>query len=280
MPGMNDSDLRPDSMNPTHTEGESETFLKRAANILIALGEGMDTVTEISKRCNLSTSTTHRILQALTEPHFTFHDSLTRRYYLGPLVTRLNSNPGSTHQYLLFAALDYMVRLRDFAEETTTLDTAIGIRYLHLHAVHSKSSLKVQPEISHPEEIASILPIGASQKMLLSFLNEKDLDFSLKIAARQLTNKNPAVEVDVKKWKNQVIQIRELGYAITRGESIPGGIGISVPVRNYPNPVALTVLGPENRMETKITSIKDELLKCAKQLSNKLLEVLPNKSEK
>ncbi len=278
MPRLTKNNINLTGLIKPNSEGESDSFLRRAASILLCLSEGVDTVTEISKYCNLSPSTTHRILNSLAEPHFTIYDPSSRRYYLGPLVSRLSANPSSTHTYLIFCALGQMSHLLDVAGETVTLDIAIGIKYIHLHALHSKHSLKVQGNTYPTDELMMLQPTGASQKMLLSQLNDKDLEIALKINANRIKAEDPEAEPDIHKWKNQIKTIRDQGYSLTRGESIPGGLGISVPVYNYIHPVALTLIGPEYRMKPNVTAYREELLSSAKRLSDELLEIFSNKS--
>lgn len=257
----------PDSRN------NPDSFLSRAANILVCLSEGIDTVTEVARACKLSASTTHRILQALTDTRLAIYDASNRRYYLGTLVSRLVSNSYTTHRYLVCCALKEMYRLLEVSGETVTLDAAVGIEYFHLHAVHSMHSIRVQGDYSR--RLQSLIPLGASQKVLLSQLNEKDLNIALKIAANWFEDNYSLSEIDIEEWKSQLDRIKKQGYAVTRGESIPGGLGISVPVFNYQQPVALTILGPENRISDRVEGFTGELLVSGARLSKLILEVIP-----
>lgn len=252
----------------TDTDGSPVPFVTRVASILACLSEGTNTVTDISKCCNLSTSTTHRLLNALKEPLFTVYDSINHRYYLGPLITKLASNSYTSHQYLLMNAIAEMKRLSEITEETVSLDIVVGIQFLHVYDIPSKYSLKV---ITETKEIQPITPLGAAQKVLLAQFEDKSLRLALKVAA----NWDPSFKnIQTSQIMDALMQIRQQGYAITYGEAIPGGTGISVPIRNYVCPVALAILGPESRVSPKIAELTKELLTSADALSKNMLDLL------
>ena len=127
----------PDSRN------NPDSFLSRAANILVCLSEGIDTVTEVARACKLSASTTHRILQALTDTRLAIYDASNRRYYLGTLVSRLVSNSYTTHRYLVCCALKRCIACWKYPGDCN-IGCGCGSEYFHLHAVHSMHSIRVQ----------------------------------------------------------------------------------------------------------------------------------------
>jgi hypothetical protein len=53
---------------------------------------------------------------------------------------------------------------------------------------------------------------------------------------------------------SRVKQSRENGYSISVGEWIAGALGISVPIRNYICPVALSIIGPEYCLKPEVSS--------------------------
>lgn len=249
----------------------SASFVDRIANVLVCLSQGVNTVTDISKYCNLSISTTHRVLNILKKPRFTLYDSLNHRYYLGPLITRLSANPKVTHQYLLFASLSEMRSLSDISEETVSLDMVMGIEFIHVHDIPSKHGLKVLQDFIESQPIE---PLGAAQKVLLSQLNDQEIKLALKAAAIWRSHDPPVPEEELMK---ELKQISRQGYAVTCGEGILGSMGISAPVMNYTCPVALTILGPENRFKSKAARLTNELLKSARTLSQNIAEFIEQK---
>jgi IclR family transcriptional regulator, KDG regulon repressor len=265
----------PEAENILSPESDSSpaSFITRINNILECLSQGIYTVNDIAKSCNLSTSTTHRLLNMLKKYLFTVYDASNRRYYLGPQITKLASNPEATHQYLLVNALNEMRRLSLLTGETVSLNLVIGFQFLHLYQIPSKYSLRI---IEETKDVHPLLPHGAAQKVLLSQLSEKDLKLALKIAARW---DRQFKEAESSEMLAAIAQIRQQGYAITRGEAIAESIGISAPVKNYSCPVAIGVLGPEKRFSLRIPKLIKELQSSANKISKNLLDFLPAKAE-
>jgi DNA-binding IclR family transcriptional regulator len=59
--------------------GKKETAVqsvRRAAEILNCISNGMSSVTDIAERCNLSKSTVHRLLKALGESELVMQDPI------------------------------------------------------------------------------------------------------------------------------------------------------------------------------------------------------------
>lgn len=247
--------------------GSSTSFVTRVAKVLTCLSEGINNVTDIAKCCNLSTSTTHRLLNTLKAPLLTVYEPTSHRYYLGPLITRLASRPKATHQYLVICALNEMKRLADITEETISLDLIVGIQFIHAHDIPSKHGLKVLEET---KEIQPVIPLGAAQKVLLSQLNDKELRLALKSAKNW--SMDDKLVTDVEAVRAQLEIIRCQGYAITCGEAISGSLGISAPVKNYFCPVALTIMGPEARLSNRTADLTRELLASTESLSGDILE--------
>ena len=62
-------------------------------------------------------------------------------------------------------------------------------------------------------------------------------------------------------------KVRKQGYAISYGERIIGALAISVPIKGYFFPVALTILGPEQRLKPKINKLLEEMKERASRIS-------------
>ena len=237
--------------------GEHATTVKsisRAADILFCLSNGINTVTDIARYCDLSKSTAHRLLKALKESYLATQDPNNQQYHLGPLIIRMSSNPQTTHYYLVTIALEEMKRLWDVVEDTVTLNIMIGIQYVRLHEIPSIHDLRV---IDKYDPVGPIF-VGATARVLLSQLNDDELKAALKtlsivrVTERSMTDKKLIME--------QSKKIRKQGYAISYGERIAGSLCVSAPIKNYFWPAALSVVGPETRLKTELNTIKQELI--------------------
>ncbi len=257
--------------NTKGKDEDSDSFMERAANVLSCLSDGISTLTDIAKRCNVSASTAHRLLATLAKPNLVIYDPIDHRYYLGPRVSKLASNPASSHQYLIMACNNEMERLSSIAEETITLSLMLGIRYVPVHSVFSRHRLIVLEEFTG---IRPVVPVGATDMVLLAQLDEKDLKQTLAIGNTWQGKKDLAPQ-EIELMTRQLSQINQQGYFVSRGEKVPGGIGIAAPIKNYVCPVAITLIGAEYRLEPRLNDLTKEMAKSARQLSSTLLKLFP-----
>jgi IclR family KDG regulon transcriptional repressor len=257
--------------NLLDSNGKSIGSISHAARILVCLSNGVNTVTDISRQCHFGKSTVHRVLKLLEDSHLVVQDNLNRRYYMGPLVTLLTSNPITTHEYLVLCSIEEMKRLSQLSEETVALDIMIGIQSFSLHEVVSIHDLRV----THESRVVGFTFAGASAKVLLSQLSDEKLkvvmdNISIDAATeRTVTNKKLLI--------SQIREIRQHGYAISAGEQIQGTLCISVPVRDYLLPVVLSVIGPEVRLRKREREVIKELKAGSARITDNIRQVFQGK---
>jgi IclR family KDG regulon transcriptional repressor len=238
--------------------------ISRAADILFCLSNGINTVTDIARHCNLSKSTAHRLLKALKESYLATQEPNNQKYQLGPLIIRMSSNPRTTHHYLVTIAFDEMKRLADVVEDTVTLNIMIGIQYVRLHEIPSKHDLRV---IDQYDPVGPIF-VGATARVLLSQLKDDDLKAALNtlhitaVTDRSMTEKNTIMEHSKR--------IRKQGYAVSYGERIAGTLCVSAPIKDYFWPAALSVVGPEARLKHNLDTIKEELIASTDRITGNI----------
>ncbi len=243
------------------------SLLKRITDILLCLSNGIDSATEIAEYCNYSISTVHRLLQNLGELGWVVQDGSSRRYFLGPIFTRLTVNPASTHRYLVLHALKEMYQLSDLTEETINLGILDKLRFEHLHGIPSRHDLRIIEESErHRGQY-----VGATAKVLLSQLEDDELMEALKhIRHDNLTKKTVT---DSEELLAQIHEIRQNGYSISFGERIQGAVCISAPVYNYFCPVALFIVGMETRLKPGLDRFTKELTASAQRISDDIAGV-------
>lgn len=238
----------------------------RAVNILVCLSNGMTTVTDIANCCKLTKPTVYRLLKTLEELLLVTQDPISHRYYMGPLINQIASNPQTNHHYLITCALEELTQFWDFTEETVALNIMVGVQYIRLYEIPSKHKLKV----IKGDDPVGLVYVGATAKVLLSQLDDEEL-----LAAVKNININSITEhsvTDKKVLVSQAMEIRQRGYAISHGERIPGALCISAPIRNYFWPAALSVVGPESRIESRVNEFKEELIASAGRISENIAE--------
>jgi DNA-binding IclR family transcriptional regulator len=71
----------------------------------------------------------------------------------------------------------------------------------------------------------------------------------------------------------QIKEIRRKGYGVSWGESVIGAACICAPVKNYFCPVALYVVGPEDRIKPKLDIYINALVNSAHRISEDIVGV-------
>jgi IclR family transcriptional regulator, KDG regulon repressor len=244
--------------------------IAHATSVLVCIGNDVHALTDIARECNLGKSTVHRVLKLLEQSRLVVQDTINRRYYLGPLLTRLTSNPVTTHEYLIMRAQDEMRRLCQVSEETITLDIMIGVQAFSLYEIPSEHQLKVSQE----NRVAGPLLAGASFKVMLSMLNDKQLKAALDSFTISRQTERTVTDKDV--LLAQIKEIKQQGYGISRGEWISGVTCISVPVFNYSLPLSLCALGPENRLKDREKAVIKELKTSAARIAENITRLFEN----
>jgi DNA-binding IclR family transcriptional regulator len=208
----------------------------------------------------------------LKESALVQQDPLSKHYFLGPLIYHLTSNPIVMHKFLIINSLAEMQHLMQISRETVTLSVPlgkdrIGTDRICLEEVESPESLK------YKATKGSIAPLyaGAAGKVILAEMTDHQLQLIFEtmslnqVQKNSITNKKDLLE-DIK-------QIKQCGYSTSIGERIADCAAISVPVKNYECPVALSILGPEHRFGPKMMGLLDALQKSASKISKYLIQM-------
>jgi DNA-binding IclR family transcriptional regulator len=254
-----------DNRNGTAIAVEDITgSIAHAACVLTCLSNDIHALTDIARQCNLGKSTVHRVLKLLEQSNLALQDTVSRRYYLGPLITQLASNPVTTHEYLIMYASEEMKRLSQLSEETIALDIMIGVQYFSLFEIPSKQDLKITLE----SRMGGSLYAGASVKSLLSLLNDKQLKTAMDSISIARATERTVINKEL--LQLQIKEIRQQGYAVSYGERNAGGMCISAPIPGYMLPVAISIVGPENRLQLKAKEVIEELKGCVSRISTNI----------
>jgi len=240
----------------------------RAADILRNIGEGKSRLTDISESLNLSKSTTHRLLKTLEKSGFVIQDPISRKYHLGYLILTLSSNPVIAHQDLILWSHKEMMRLRDISKETVALHIRIGTQRICLSEIPSNQKIR------YTTGAGSVGPIyaGSAGKILLSMMDENE---SEKILGKtDLAPVGPRTITDRGRLLQDIRKIRKKGYATSSGETLEGAASISIPIRGYVCPAALSIFGPKYRLGPRITEFLKDMRKAERIISRLVGETL------
>lgn len=243
----------------------------KSAGILRCISEGRNRLCDIARNEKVSKSTIHRLLRTLVATGFVVQDPLSFQYFLGPGILELLSNVTIAHEGLTLCALREMQRLRAFTRETILLHVRVGLQRVCIEEVESRENIKY----INGKGFVAPLYTGAAGKILLSELTDEEIAFFLEVIDLiAVTNRTIT---DKEKLFFEIKKAREMGYATSFGERVEGSSCISVPVRNYSMPVALSVLGPDNRFTVdRIRESLQEIKASAKRISASLIGIREN----
>jgi DNA-binding IclR family transcriptional regulator len=265
---QNNPNIR-DYKHARNQETYTNASLVRATNILLCLSNGINANTEIAKYCKYSTSTVHRLLSVMKNLNWVIQDGINHKYYLGPVIHQLISNQSGAHRYLLIHALQEMGRLSNFSEETINLSILVQLRSVLLHAIPSKQELIITEMDSG---YGMLFAVGATARVLLSQLEEEEISEVVgkvdlpKLTGKSITDRNLLMA--------QLKDIKAKGYGVSYGERIVGAMCISAAIKNYSQPAALSILGPESRLKPRMEEIKEELMASASRISKSIISTL------
>lgn len=247
--------------------GGAPSSLERATDILLCLSNGINSATEIAAYTEYSVSTVHRLLQNLTELGWVVQDEVSHKYFLGSLIHKLASNIMSAHQYLILHALKEMNRLANLSEETISLGALEQLHFLKLYDIQSPHSLRI---IEASDRLKGQY-LGATAKVLLSQLDDKELKIFLKHVKNEPATPESIIDNDM--LFEQIKEIRRSGYSISCGERIKGAVCISAAVKNYFCPLALYIVGPEERLKSRAEYLVKELKTSAQRIADDIYGV-------
>jgi DNA-binding IclR family transcriptional regulator len=257
------SSRSPKSVRRNKKNGGKSTPVKsisRAAGILRCLSHNINSIKDIAEHCDLSMATVHRILQTLEESGLAFQDPADLKYYLGPLFTQLLLDQVNDHKFLTAQSVGELNRISELFGEFTVLDVEVGMQIITLIQIQSRFNYS----IIRPEK--QMFYSSVSRALLVQ---HSDDEIALMLSNTNLKPPTEHFTADKKKLKEQYKEERRQGYSICRGLN-EGVVGISVPVRDYTCLVALTVVGPEVRLDSVIADVIREMMISAGRISDSL----------
>lgn len=228
--------------------------VERAIDILflLAQGHGAMTVSEIAARLDVHVSTASRLLSTLANQNMVIQSRDGYRLGLGLLrLTHVVLN----ELHIRSLAYPHILELSQSTRETIYLATLFEGEELYLDQVEPEENASQTNWIGHtiPAHTAS------GGKVLLAYLSDEDLEQYLQ---RDLTANTLATITDLNELRDQLIHIREQGYAISRDEYLVGFSNVAAPIfdRKQQNVGVVALSGRSAQLS------KDDLLQLAPQV--------------
>lgn len=182
-------------------------------------------VRQMASALNLSPSNAHGLLKTLVNEGLVEQDVQTARYFLGPELMRW--------AHLIIArtpirkiALEHMRQLVDTCNETSVLGIYSSARQEMMFAATVESTHPLRYSLALNEWMP--VHVAASGLAIMAFLPETQIRSI--IQRTRLTGVTPQSITKASRLLTELKNIRERGYALSRGQRIPGAVGLAVPI--------------------------------------------------
>lgn len=222
-------------------------------------------VSELARRLGLGKSTVHRLLVTLAEQHLVEQDELTGKYRLGLAIYDLGAAV-ATGLDLHEAVMPSMEQLRAATGETVQVAVLDGREVVYIERLDSPNTLRLFLEVGR-RNWAHCTGTG---KLLLAYLSPYELDQILDGWELPAITSLSITEHDA--LRKELAMVRVNGYAHNLGESEPGVLSVSGPIRDITGRVraAISVAGPQQRMEPMLDKITLAVMEMAAVASRRL----------
>lgn len=217
-------------------------------------------ISEIQTELGYPKSTIFRILSTLEKYNYIKKNPDNHRYSLGFQFFRLGSIVQSEFDFRQ-VALPVMKQLVNETNETVELNIVDGSSRICIEKVDSPLDVRNFVRIGERKPLYA----GASGKVLLAFLPPDERE--------KILDNLRASDIDIDKLKEELAEIREKGYKVTKGERVAGSFAIACPIFDYTSELVagLTIAGPIQRLTKEHEALLIEKLKVAATKINEQL---------
>lgn len=233
-------------IEPPPTSESPVKILDKALRILLLFSSDEPEwgVTAVAREVGMPKSTVHRVLRVLTQHSFLTQDPTTKRFRLGLAVLELGRR---AHEGLELRriALPTMERVAVESGETVLLQVLSQERdrIVCIERVQQRQGLRLILEVG----ATAPLHAGCSSKVMLAHMAAPEVEAILRGPLEPMATHTI---VDPKRLREDLEQIRKVGYAVSYEETDEGVAGVSVPIRDYMDRViaSLSISGPLTRV--------------------------------
>ncbi|MCL7763958.1 IclR family transcriptional regulator [Polaribacter sp. Z014] len=224
------------------------------------------TLAEIIESLSLSKSSAFRIVSTLIYKNYLQKNETTKKITLSRKMLSLGIS-SMNEQSIVEVSIDVMRALRDELKESVMLGVILGSTGTILEQVSSSFPVKLFVEPGTQFSLHS----SVGGKSILANLPKEESSAILKNMSFTKFTKNTIVSKVA--FKEQLKEVKEMGYAVDNGEDIQGIHCLGAPVFNehgYPV-AALWITAPHGRLPHEEFHVKGEIIvKYALEISTKL----------
>ncbi|GAA3840042.1 IclR family transcriptional regulator [[Pseudomonas] carboxydohydrogena] len=228
------------------------TFLKGLRMLqALSLSDRPRGVTDLARELGLTKSNSHRLLKTLVHAGYAQNNSETAKYSATLKVWELGSHVLSKVD-VKSAASAYLQPLADKTGESVHLSLLVENSVVYIDKIDSAQPVRAYSQIGKGAPAYCV----ATGKALLAFQGED----AIARVSEKLEVHTPRTITDSDEFKREMARVRQLGYAINRGEWREGVCGVGAPIRDSSRQViaAVGISGPESRM--KPTFMREQAL--------------------
>lgn len=234
--------------------GRATATLQSADRALVALLSFTEQrpewgVSELARHHGWDKAVAQRLLTTLAERGFLMCDSTTRRYRLGPAVSRL-ARVGEHSGVLPSLVRPVLARLLRETGESVVLNVPNGGGYRCAAAVDGTGPIR------YTALVGALMPghAGASGHAIFAYYPEAEIRQIF--GATALQRFTPTTLTGLDALLERYAQLRERGWGISHGEYDEAVTAVSAPVFQAGSVAAsLTVIGPAHRVEAAADSL-------------------------
>ncbi|MCR3921091.1 MAG: IclR family transcriptional regulator [Firmicutes bacterium] len=244
--------------------------VERALKILIVLAEaGVPlTLTQIRNLTTLNISTAHRLLHTLMNDGFISQDKDSGKYLLG-LRTFEVGHAALYSMDIRTTARPFLQELVDRCNETTNLAILDQGELVYIDQIESLNMIKIFARVGS----RGPAHCTGGGKALLANLTDREFDRFLE-QKTPLCSYTPLTICDPIKLKEEIVRIRNRGYALDNEELEEGVRCVAVPVWDFENKAiaAISVSGPHTRLTDAFIQERliPEVMAAADKVSERL----------
>jgi DNA-binding IclR family transcriptional regulator len=228
--------------------------IDRAVELLYAIAVAPDSAPSLAERCGLNRSTAWRILATLEHHGLVERDPAGNRYGLGIGVVKLAAAAG--HEPVVRLAQPVLHALADATGETVNLAVAHRLELVYADQVQAR-------HVMAPNWLGHAVPLHATStgKAFLAALPEAELDGLLRGPLERFTD---ATITDPRTLRAELEDVRERGYAVSRGELEPALWGVSAAADAA---TVVSVWGADARVRDRIDELGAHATAAARELA-------------
>lgn len=229
------------------------------------------TLTEISNALSINAATCYRVLYELQQIAVVKYDSRSKRYTLGPYLVVLGER-AKEHLFDLSIINAQLERLTAITGLTTHLVSRVGRNRSTIISKVEGDNFGVRVSIGRHFDLID----GSYGKCLAAYASEEDLEYCLQNSDRVQS----FTEEELANLRQELIDVKKNGYAISYNETIKGIFGVGAPIVNFNGQaeMAITFAGvcaqyERDELQPLIDLIKDAAEEISKQLNKEFAAI-------